>query len=228
VLFPNEHLSVVCLCNRGDVNAASLSRQIAEAYLGTRPRSASVTAAHVEGHTLPADLSGKWESRQGFILSTKVEGDYLTASVAGEQHLMSADQKQNEFSTESDGFRLLLRRRGQDVVELGWEGDRPNSFKRLRPMAPSPPELGRYAGHFVNYELNVKWDLVLAEGSLLITTDAGWRIPLAEAARDHFEVGPWLLEFERDSDRISGFTLHRERLWRLAFQRIGGADHDQR
>jgi CubicO group peptidase (beta-lactamase class C family) len=156
VHFPKDHLSVVCLCNRGDVNAASLSRQIAEAYLSTRPRSASVTAAQVEGHALPADLSGKWESRQGFILSTKVEGDYLTASVAGEKHLMSVDPKQKEFSTASDGFRLLLRRRGPDVVELGWEGDRPNSFKRLRPTVPSPPELGPYAGHFVNDELNVK------------------------------------------------------------------------
>jgi len=83
VHFPKERLSVVCLCNRGDVNAASLSRQIAEAYLGARPRRASVRAGQVEGHALPADLSGKWESRQGFILSTKVESDHLTASFYG-------------------------------------------------------------------------------------------------------------------------------------------------
>ena len=228
VHFPKEHLSVVCLCNRGDVDAASLSRQIAEAYLRAGPPNASAPPRQVDGRALPPDLSGKWESRQGFVLSTTVEGVHLTASLAGESHVMSLDRKQKAFITESDSFPLFLRRRGKDVVELGLEGDRPNSFRRLRPTEPNPLQLGRYTGNFENDELNVKWNLVLADGSLLITTNAGWRIPLAQAAEDRFEVGPWLLEFERENGRISGFTLHRERLWGLVFQKIGGSDYPRK
>jgi CubicO group peptidase (beta-lactamase class C family) len=225
VQFPKERLSVVCLCNRGDVDAASLSRQIAEAYLGNRATVAGAIGIQRVGPPLPADLAGEWESRQGFILSTKFEGDHLSTALAGEKHLMSFDPKQKAFSVESDGFRLLLRRRGRDTIELGWEGDRLNLFNRLVVTLPGPSGLGQYAGHFVNDELQVKWDLVLDDASLLITTAAGWRIPLAKAAPDRFEAGPWLLEFERKNGRISGFALHRERLWRLGFQRTGGTEN---
>ena len=71
----------------------------------------------------------------------------------------------------------------------------------------------------MNSELNVAWDLITEDGALVITTAAGWRIPLARSAEDRFEVGPWLLEFQHVGTGISGFRLHRERLWNLAFER---------
>jgi CubicO group peptidase (beta-lactamase class C family) len=225
VHFPKEHLSVACLCNRGDVDASSLSRQIAGAYLGAgSPVTNEVKSAEMK-HALAADLSGKWESRQGFILSTEVEGDHLVASLAGEKHVMSPQPKKNEFIEASDGGSLLLRRPGPDVIQLGWEGDRLNSFTRLRMTPPVSQEVSQYAGRFFNDDLNLEWDLVVTEGSLLITTAAGWRIPLTEAAPDRFEVGPYLLEFEREGGRISGFALHRQRVWRLQFRNAGAERH---
>jgi CubicO group peptidase (beta-lactamase class C family) len=220
--FPREHLSVACLCNRGDVNAASLSRQIAGVFLGTSSSGAREPA--VAAHPASGGLVGKWESRQGFILSTNAEGDRLRASLAGTEYLMSAGPKRTEFSAKSDGFRMLLRRRSADVVQMGWEGDRPNSFRRIHSTVPGPSELGQYAGRFLNEDLNVKWDLALIDGALVITTDAGWRIPLTAIAQNRFEVGPWLLEFRRDGGSISGFTLHRERLWALRFEKTGAPD----
>ena len=133
---------------------------------------------------------------------------------------MAPDQK--EFVSTSDGSRLILRRRAKDILELGWEGDRPNAFARIRAAIPNSPDLNQYAGRFVNGELRIEWNLLVSEGSLLITTPAGWRIPIAEAAPDRFEVGPWVLEFERSEGQISGLALHRERLWRLVFERVDG------
>ena len=219
VHFPKEQLSVVCLCNRGDVDAASVSRQIAEAYLSTgRPQ--PNTTQRPSRLTLSSDLSGKWESRQGFILSTRVDTTHLIASTAGEEHVMSLDPSQKEFVAISDGFRLILRRQGKDTLELGWEGDRPNSFTRIRTAIPNSPDLKQYAGRFVNEELQLEWNLLVSDDSLLITTPAGWRIPVVAAAPDRFEVGPWFLEFERTAGKISGLALHRERLWKLTFQRV--------
>ena len=154
------------------------------------------------------------------ILSTKVESDHLKASLAGADYVMLAGTKENEFIAKFDGFRVVLRRQEPDVLQMGWEGDRPTSFRRLRSATPSASEIGQYVGRFVNEDLNVQWNLVLMDGTRLITTDAGWRIPLAVAAQDRFEAGPWVLEFRRDGDSISGFRLHRERLWRLVFEKI--------
>jgi CubicO group peptidase (beta-lactamase class C family) len=217
VHFPEQHLSVVCLCNRGNANATSLSREIADVYLGTGgERISKVTPGR--RRPISADLAGSWRSRQGFVLTTKIEGDHLLASLAGETHSMSFGRNPREFSTQSETLRLFLRRRGKDAVTLFWEGDRPTSFERIRPAAVTPG-LGRYAGRFVNSDLDVAWDLIVENEALVITTAAGWRIPLARSVDDHFEVGPWQLEFERGGTGISGFRLHRERVWNLPFER---------
>lgn len=134
---------------------------------------------------------------------------------------MSLDQNKKEFVAITGSFRLILRRRGKDTLELGWEGDRPNSFARIRTAIPNSPDLNQYAGRFKNEELHLEWNLLVSGGSLLITTPAGWRIPVVEAAPDRFEVGPWFLEFERTGGKVSGLALHRERLWKLTLQRVG-------
>ncbi len=211
VNFPKERLSVVCLCNRGDVDANSLSRQIAEAYLGTG-RTVGKTM-----HKPAADLAGKWQSRQGFVLTTKVEDDKLTATLQGEAHVFSRELGHHALA----GDGLTLRRRGKDTLELGWEGDRPNRFQRM-PAATRAHDSGEYIGRFVNDELAVAWDLRVEKGVLVITNAAGWRIPLQQAVEDRFEVGPWLLDFERKSGQVVGFRLHRERLWNLRFERRPG------
>jgi CubicO group peptidase (beta-lactamase class C family) len=181
VHFPNEALSVVCLCNGRNSDAPALSRQIADAYLG-QTKSAPVT---IKG------LTGKWISRQGFL-----------------------------FLPNGDG-KLEIRRRGRDTIAVGWEGDRPTLYRKLtaEELRTAPPE--NYKGRFSNDELGVTFDLVVADGALTITNDAGWRIPLEAAARDRFSAGPWILEFDQDH---GGFRLHRERLWSLRFRRRESAN----
>lgn len=217
VHFPKQHLSVVSLCNRGDVNASALSREVADVYMGTVGERMPKTVSR-RRRPISAELAGFWRSRQGFVLTTKIEGDYLLASMAGETHRMSVGRNTKELSTQTETLRLFLRSKGKNAFELLWEGDRTTSFERVRPSTQSV-DLNRYVGHFVNGEINVGWDLIVEDGSLAITTAAGWRIPLARSVGDRFEVGPWLLEFVRDGTGISGFRLHRERLWNLAFKR---------
>lgn len=217
VHFPKQRLSVVCLCNRGDVDAASLSREIAGVYLGTVGER-DLKGARSGRRPISADLAGIWRSKQGFVLTTKIDGTSLVASLAGDTHSMFLGRNPKEFSTESETPRLLLRRKGKDAVDHLWEGDRPTSFERIRP-ASITPALDRYVGRFVNSELGVAWDLVLEKEALVITTAAGWRIPLTRSVDDHFEVGPWQLEFEQSGTGVSGFRLHRERVWNLPFAR---------
>jgi hypothetical protein len=214
VQFPDDNLSVVCLCNRGDVDAASLSHQIADLYLKSKRGNATLLTSR-KGRGPAADLVGQWQSRQGFLLSTKIVGEQLVVSLGGQTHEMTEGNKQGEFIRQAGAFRLILSRRGPDAIEFGWEGDRRNWFKRLVPQRPISGDISTYAGRFRNDELGIVWDLVVADRELFITNDAGWRIPLSHPAENLFEVGPYLLEF--DGDR--SFTLHRERLWKLVFRR---------
>ena len=176
VHYPKERLSVVCLCKGRNLDAAALSRTIADAYLGPKKRKTARIG----------EFDGKWISRQGFLLPPKIDG------------------------------QLEIRRRGPDTIAVGWEGDRPTVYRKLTAEELRIAPLAEYRGRFGNDELGVTFDLVVADGALTLTNDAGWRIPLETAARDRFTVGPWVLEFE--ADRM-GFRLHRERLWNLRFQK---------
>jgi hypothetical protein len=214
VQFPEDNLSVICLCNRGDVDAASLSRQIADLYLKSKRRAATLTASRL-GRRPDADLAGQWQSRQGFLLSTKVVGERLVVTLGGQTHEMTQG-RQGEFSSQVGAFRLSMSRRGPDAVQFGWEGDRSNLFRRLITESRISGDLSTYVGPFRNDDLGIVWELVAADRELLITNDAGWRIPLIRPAENLFEVGPYLLEFDGDG---SSFRLHRERLWSLVFRR---------
>ena len=109
---------------------------------------------------------------------------------------------------------LVLRRRGRDGMDVGFEGDRMTRFRRMVGEELALQGADGYVGRFSNDELGVRWEFVVAEGRLVLTTAAGLRIPLEAVARDRFAVGPWLLEF-----RAQGLRLHRERLWNLEFRR---------
>jgi CubicO group peptidase (beta-lactamase class C family) len=188
VYFPGERLSVVCLCEGDSVSATALSRRIADVYLGAGGRASLAPAGR--------GLEGKWISRQGFVMTVRGE----SVSLGGAEYARPG--------------LLVLRRRGRDGLDVGFAGDRMTRFRRMVGEELALTGADGYVGRFSNDELGVRWEFVVAEGRLVLTTAAGWRIPLEAVARDRFAVGPWLLEFGAD-----GLRLHRERLWNLEFRR---------
>ena len=54
--------------------------------------------------------------------------------------------------------------------------------------------------------------MAVQSGGLLLTTSAGWRIPLDAIASDRFVAGPWSLDFVREpAGRVTALELHRVR-----------------
>ncbi len=188
VHFPGERLSVVCLCDGKDLSATALSRRIADVYLGVGGRAPVGVAGR--------GLEGKWISRQGFVMTVRRESVLLGGA---------------EYARPGE---LVLRRRGRDGVDGGFEGDRMMRFRRMTGEELALQGAEGYVGRYSNDELGVRWEFVVAEGRLVLTTAAGWRLPLEAVARDRFAVGPWLLEFG-----AQGLRLHRERMWNLEFRR---------
>ena len=52
--FPDEHFSVICLCNRADARPGGLARQVAEVYLGDRMEPREPADARVVEVSIPA------------------------------------------------------------------------------------------------------------------------------------------------------------------------------
>ncbi len=219
--FPSYQLSSIFLCNRGDADAPAMNRRIAAIYLTghLKPRKGR---ADVDYPTSPfPELDGVWESRQGWILRAWSGIDGMTIDSADERYKLYPLNRRQLF-TDDGGFRLTLTMLSSDRLMLQWDGALPVIYQRLEPVATRPEELAKLAGDYESPDAGAKWTLVYHQGMLLITTSAGWRIPLDAVGSDRFVVGPWSLHFVRDAEgRAKGLELHRARLWRLWFERKG-------
>lgn len=218
--FPRQHLTAIVLSNRGDAPAESLSRRIAAVYLGGKFRRPPAPADIVYAKSAWPELDGAWESRQGWLLRAWSAVDGLSISTAGDTYKLVPLNRHSLVFDDGGGFRLLLTRLDRDRFQLQWEGGaRPVVYHRL-PAAPAG-RLSDFAGSYRSSDAGAEFRMVPDGPVLLLTTGAGWKIPLDGVAPDRFAVGPWSLAFVRDSaGRVSALQLHRARLWNLHFERL--------
>lgn len=217
--FPRQHLTAIALCNRGDAPAENLTRQIAAVYLGGKLRRPRVPSAIAYATSRWPELDGVWESRQGWLLHAWSAVDGLSISMAQETHKLVPFGRHRLVFDDGGGFRLLLTRLDRDRFQLQWEGGRPVVYRRL-PAGP-PGRLADFAGDYRSQDAGAEFRMVPDGGILLLTTAAGWKIPLDGMAPDRFAVGPWSLDFVRDpAGHVTTLELHRARLWNLRFERV--------
>lgn len=224
VRFPLQHLTVISLCNRGDADSPSLSREIAAVYLQgkLKPR---LHAADLDYTTSGfPDLAGVWESKQGWILRAWSAVDRLSiASPDGWYELVPLNHNQlfDEWAT----WRVVLTRLSPDRIKLERNGGVPVIYDRLPSGPLKPGELDSLAGDYHSTDADATWTLSVEGGRLFASINGAWRVPLDAAGPDRFAGGPWSLHFVHDTDgKIRGVELHRSRLWNLWFDRVDRAN----
>jgi CubicO group peptidase (beta-lactamase class C family) len=220
VRFPAQHLTVMCLCNRGDTDTSSLSRQIAAVYLQGKLKRPLRQADFEYATSGFPELAGVWESKQGWIMRAWSAVDKLSiASPQGWYELVPLNH--NQLFDENGGWRVILTRISPDRIRLDRNGAIPVIYDRLQAAMPRPAELDTLAGEYHSDDAEATWRIAAEGGRLFATINGGWRIPLDAAGPDRFAGGPWSLHFMHDPEgRVKGVELHRSRLWNLWFDRI--------
>ena len=220
VRFPMQHLTVVCLCNRGDAEASSLSRQIAAVYLQGKMKHRLRPADFEYATSGLPDLAGVWESKQGWILRAWSTIDGLSiASPQGWWELTPLNR--NELFAEAGGGRVILSRLAPDRIRLERNGGIPVIYERLPVAMPPASELEALTGEYHSPDADSTWSFTTEGGRLVASINGNWRIPLDAAGPDRFAGGPWSLHFQHDTEgRVKGVELHRARLWNLWFERV--------
>jgi CubicO group peptidase (beta-lactamase class C family) len=220
VRFPVQHLTVVCLCNRGDAEASSISRTIAAIYLqGKLKRRLQQADIDYPTSDFP-QLAGIWESKQGWILRawSTMEGLSITSPQGWYQ---LAPLNRNEMFDEAPGWRTILTRLTPDRIRLERNGGIPVIYDRLPSTTPRPAELEALAGDYRAADVDATWSFSAEAGRLIASINGNWRIPLDAAGPDRYAGGPWSLHFQYDAEgHVRGVELHRARLWNLWFERI--------
>ncbi len=231
VRFPEQRVSIVCLCNLSQTRPSDLADEVADIVLA---ESLQAREEEQEGEThvpppdepLPPDdwdaYEGTYEVEPGVIIEVTVEerklfanataqGKFELEPVARDNFRLAAVDALIQFERDDSGavHRLTFHRGASSVPA-----------PRVPGRALSGPDLQAYAGTYFSSELNADYSLESKEGKLLLKV--GKRSPEPVTVREDASASSELgrFQFEKDSEgNVIGFVLQAGRVKNLRFQR---------
>jgi CubicO group peptidase (beta-lactamase class C family) len=234
--FPQQHLSVACLCNNGGTaNPSRLAQKVAEIYLGDLMTPAAEKKAAETPTAAPAGASA-WTGAYrnpatGEVVTVSLQESVLVADVGGTLHRLSPDgpgrfrltnppngvtRSETVFEPGKGSARARML-----VTTTDEDGDvEKETFEPVDRWTPSPAELAGFAGTYASRELDTTWRLVVEDGKLVVRHRGIPADPLTPTVRDAFTLDGMNLAFRRGSGgKASGFNLDAGRVRGVTFAR---------
>jgi CubicO group peptidase (beta-lactamase class C family) len=234
--FPEQHLSVIVLCNRRDGTYVDLSNRLADLFLGLNARSDVKPSSPPSAKAELERFAGAYfsesssdgvliEARNGALLDVGEEREY---------------RQTGPFAFKSSSGGTLCRcateytfRVGADGNVKGFSATRPSGSGTGKPtiaiytrMSPAPKAaLAEYVGEYVSEDVATSW-CVSQKGDGLFVRRRGFAdrpsLPLWKDAVD----GPGgILQFKRERSRVTGFLLRNVRLTSVEFRKLPAGQH---
>jgi CubicO group peptidase (beta-lactamase class C family) len=234
--FPQQKLSVACLCNNGGVaNPSRLAQKVAEVYLGDLmkpvedpkiPESAAPTPAPPEAS---AWTGAYRDPKSGDVVLVSLADGILVAEAGGDTWKLTA------LGGSRFGYAWPSGTRREFAFEPGKGSGRPRleitttdddgdvekeSFEPVDRWTPSSADLAALAGTYASRELDTTWRLVVEKGGLLVRHRGLPADPMTPTVKDSFTLEGMNLVFRRGSGgKASGFTLDAGRVRGVTFAR---------
>jgi CubicO group peptidase (beta-lactamase class C family) len=234
IRFPDQRLSLVCLCNFSRSNPGMLTRRVADIYLADQlkaeqPKVKAITAAVPSTGEKPSEQElmskvGAYYARQREeTIRLEFKDGKLTANVGPGFQLMpvSKDRFQVVGTPIQVAFEGVSNGHPQRML-LFAEGEKePIAYEYVESAKPTPAQLAEYAGKYYSDELDTRYTVVLKDDTLVIRRRKFEDAALTPTFTDAFsnsDLGG--LRFIRDSEkRISGFELNAGRVRHLQFSK---------
>ena len=218
--FPEQKFSVICLCNRGDVNPSELADKVAAVFLGEKmgpALPAAVTARPVEISAADLEpLAGSyWEAATDAIWKVRLANGKLEASGGGRWVPLTAAAP-GRFETLAGGRLLRFHFEGPRLT-VQPAGGTAQQLERFTPATPSAAALEKLAGRYWSGELAAEYTLVVRDGALRFTHRNAPEAPLEPTRPDEFRLpGGLYLRFQPEGT----FRLNAGRVKGILFQRV--------
>lgn len=222
--YPDQQLAVTALCNASNTNPGALTRQVADLYLGSALAPEPSQARQAGTVTLPTSrltaLAGVYRRTTGDVLRLEVrEGKLWIADGARTELLPLSDSRfalrgvdgEAAFDSTPAGRALRLRRgTGREQI-----------FQQMMPFAPTPAQLGAFAGRYRSAELDTDVEIKATDSTLVLSARRPGSLVMRPVYTDAFRGGIGVAEFSRDaSGRVTGFIVNAGRVRALRFDRI--------
>lgn len=232
--FPEQHFSVACLCNQGEINPSELTRKVADIYLAGQLK--ELPPARAESSAKPVSVPDArlsqyaglyWKKDDERAMRILHKDGKLFLAESEEEQLELAPRTENRFvlvvypvefafdqATPAAPWRLSIRGPDEEKSEV---------FERVTQAQPKPEDLSSYAGPYVSEEIEPVYRIIVENGGLVLKRLKSKPQKLQPTLVDYFKGSSGDLHFERDqSGRISGFVLNSGRIKNFRFRKMKG------
>lgn len=221
--YPDQQLAVAALCNASNSNPGTLTRQVADLFLGRALAPEAPLAKQAGAVSLtPAQLAanaGVYRRNSGDILRLEVRDGKLRLAqgpellpVSETQFQLPAADVTLQFEPAANGGRALRVLRGSSTPQI---------FQRVQSFFPTKAQLAEFAGTYRSSELDTDMHIVANDTSLVLGGHRPGSIVMRPVYTDAFRGDAGVLEFSRDATgRVTGFVINAGRVRALRFDRV--------
>ncbi|HEX4022755.1 MAG TPA: serine hydrolase domain-containing protein [Acidobacteriaceae bacterium] len=205
--FPQQHFTVVALCNLSSALTSNLAHKVADVYLAKdlAPVPAAQTSNNPDFPN-PARFAGTYLDTHKQILDSFTAADGTLSYRNTKLRRVSA----NQFTNADTGTITFDDAHGS--MQATVETHNGTAFTGSRIEAPrlSADALAEFAGHYQSEELDTTYNLSIDNGTLTLRCNWNPPLKLTPIAPDEFNSGDYgILVFHRDANhRISGFSVY--------------------
>ena len=228
--FPEQHVTIAILANRGDARPSSLANQVADIILKDvfpaqekiETDEGAVPARQPEKLNLK-QLAGNYELQAGMVLNVTLENDTLVVEQSWDKVVYQIVRTDGNtfviphndgilftFSKVEDGFSQQL--------EVLQSGNKMHLYRKPT-MDPSQVNLADYAGDYYSQELDVTYHFRLEDDILVVQIDKKATAVCSISGPDAISMYLGLARFRRGEGKITGFELDSGRVKNLKFVR---------
>lgn len=221
--IPSKQLSVICLGNFAELQAAQICRKVVEIILDNAFLDSDKKINEVRSTSLPyerksislkpqvfAAYEGKFELANGQILHFYENNKRYFVDIIGQTNIeVFPASSLNFFVKETDiSFTFIGGNTDKIALVVLHIGDKKLIAKRIIDGQSSRSKLTEYVGAYYNEELNVTYKLLFEENALFIQIDNKPKKAIDLIRKDKMILGEGLAEFHRDkTGRIASFNL---------------------
>jgi len=230
--FPEQKLSVVCLCNAANANPSRRAHQVADLYLGSALKEETAAAPEDKRPEAAAGNSDDWKKYAGSYYSAK-EGSVLRLAVEEGKLRVRAGSQSFEISPVGDGeFRLLqpgsnFRVRFEAAAAGKYRMVRLNSegtttvYDAVEPFAPTAAQQRAFLGAYYSDEADVTYTVFERDGNLQLRIGKYEEMPITPVFRDAFSFRMGQLIFTRNAaGAVASFSVQAGRVRNIRFVRV--------
>jgi CubicO group peptidase (beta-lactamase class C family) len=234
--FPDQHTSVIILCNSDGISPTELADQVSDVVLANSfPQKAIAGVQHRDSaSSAPASsplsvsrlVGSYYASATDEVVRIAAKGDSLSLGLVG-----------RSFPLKLSGPATYSATTLPVSVEFIAEGDAPARTVRVRvgselreeavrftPTTPTVDALRGLVGTYYSPELDATWPVTIVDGHLVLNKGAPEIVDISgtlePAMTDAFTAGSGLVHFTRDaSGRVTGFSVSASRMRGITFER---------